>query len=89
MKPQREPRDDQKRDKDAIRRYEMGTDIDGDNAIPHIVDNVLTFHEKSDVLFQKPKFEFVFKSFEDLCLFVRNITYLVAEQIDKINKVVK
>ena len=64
--PQREPRDDQKRDKDVIRRYEIGSDIDGKLVGIHADGNMLSLHEPADPDCKKPKFVFVFRNDEDL-----------------------
>ena len=83
MIPQREPRDDQKRDKDVIRRYEMASDIDGSEVVPHIDGNVLSLHEPADTDFKKPKFKFVFKDEGDLAVFVWRLGGILDIEIKK------
>jgi len=82
---QRQPRPDQARDKDVIRRYEIGTDIDGSEVGIRVNDNVFSLHEPADMDFQKPKFVFVFKDNQDLLSFVGRLVVLVnkgCKQID-------
>ena len=70
---QRKPREDQVRDCDAIRRYEIATDIDGDNVVCNVMDNVLSLHEPADRDLASPKFQFVFRDRLDLITFAEKI----------------
>lgn len=70
---QRKPREDQERDQDSIRRYEIGTDIDGDAVVCKVDDNVLSLHEPADKHFESPKFQFVFQDAADMRTFVKKI----------------
>jgi len=67
------------RDCDSIRRYEIASDIDGDDVVIKINDNILSLHEPSDKNFTSPKFQFVFRDRFDLETFVgklaREISY--------------
>ncbi len=80
--PQREPRPDQVRDKDAIRRYEMASDIDACDVVVYVNGNVLSLHEPSDVLYEKPKFKFVCKDPTDLVLFGTKIVLAITKKCD-------
>lgn len=79
---QRKPRNDQLRDNDSIRRYEMGTDIDGDTAVVKATANVLTLHEPADKEFTSPKFQFVLQNRFDLELFTEKIVQAVMDDRD-------
>lgn len=80
MTDQREPRPDQARDKDVIRRYEVGADIDGKEVGIHVDGNVLSLHEPTDTTFKKPKFVFVFKDRRDLIRFMCHMVLAVDEK---------
>jgi hypothetical protein len=82
---QREPRPDQARDKDVIRRYEVGADIDGREVGISVNDNVLSLHEPADTTFKKPKFVFVFKDNQDLLSFVGRLVVLVNKECKQID----
>ena len=77
---QHEPRDDQLRDKDVIRRYEMGSDIDGTLVGIHVDGNVLSLHEPVDKECTKPKFVLVFRDGEDLRHFAHRLADIADHQ---------
>jgi hypothetical protein len=87
MRQQREPRDDQLRDKDVIRRYEIGSDVDGTLVGIHVDGNVLSLHEPGRP--EKPKFVFVFRNILDLRAFGKRVYEATRERCPECGRVLE